>query len=254
MMHKTRRGSTKWVQSMARGDYAAYLTEVLDMFWNEDVAREAGIVCKHREWQHLVHGNEMATHIIDSVWTYTVSFVGLEVVWLKRYSHSPLGLLALLDTNDAVVKKDVLQKLQGWWRVLLLAETAAPNHEALKMALDQLEWTSNIYIREIFIGLDECKFRFVPLDLAEDLGQYTVKPKTTKPNEDGHNVNRDSARHGKSGQCGRKRRYHSLIQSTILEDLQQHVQGLGLYSYIHIYICIYTYILALWIAFTLSII
>jgi hypothetical protein len=88
----------------------------------------------------------------------------------------------------------------------------------MQMLLRTLDWNQNPYFRELLIGLDECKFKQVPDDIAEDIGLYTELPRTSKPNEDAHNIQRDRARHSKSGKCGRKRGYHSLTSSRILED------------------------------------
>lgn len=66
--------------------------------------------------------------------------------------------------------------------------------------------------------MDECRFELVPADLAEGIKQASRSLGATKLAEDAFNVLRDKTRHAKSGAMGRRRRYHTLLTATLLDD------------------------------------
>ena len=70
----------------------------------------------------------------------------------------------------------------------------------------------------MFIGTAECLFETTPQEVDDEVDGQASALKTTKAAEDGFNLLRDNSRRAKSSSLGRKKRFHCLLTSTILDD------------------------------------
>ncbi len=216
MHQKTQKGSREWLIIMSQEEYTHYLTDMVEEFFIEANAILCGMAAYTYSGEFAVHDDEVAENILGFIWTYVVYVVGSEVVWLRRYSHGPHGQMAAV--TAARYQRATLVKLAVWWGNLQEMEKDARDEPLLKQALEDLDWPRNIYFREHFVGFDETLFNAVADDQYEDFVNFSKAMRLTKPVEDAHNCIRDIARHTKSNRCGRKRRFHAIAQSTILED------------------------------------
>lgn len=149
---------------------------------------------------------------------FVAKLLGTELLWLRRCNHSPLYVLALLDDESSA--QPALETLQDWWEILLEAQVAAeePGKSSLKVALKAMQWPRNVWLREIMFGLDEAEYKLVPHDIAEEIHAFCRIVRRTNTVEGSFICIRDKSRHSKAGICGRKRRFHTIVESSILDD------------------------------------
>lgn len=215
---KTMEGGAAWLRDMVNCGYTGYLRNTLDLLGDEDMLVAAGFLSASSMGDFALFAKEEASRVAAALWDFVLKLLGSEVLWLRQYSHAPLFNIALLD--DPQEKQATLEALQDWWETLLEAEAAVsePENTCLKGALQSLQWAQSVWFREVMIGLDECEFHDIPGDLRQEVRAFARAARSTKTVEDAFNCVRDKTRHSKAGICGRKRRFHTIVESSILAD------------------------------------
>jgi len=154
--------------------------------------------------------------ICTLVWRYGLSLVGLELLWLRRFTHEPPGQLSAL--TEAHLQAETLQALKLSWDVLLRAEDAASSNPAVQGALDAACWTSCVWPRELLVGCAEADFQRVPDDVLRELQHRATCFTSSVLVERSFNWARDRLRHNKSGALGARQAYHLLLGSPLLAE------------------------------------
>lgn len=139
----------------------------------------------------------------------------------RFYSGRPFGKFFALLSGDRSVVDDALAWFEELWAALSSAEREAIDEPYLRKFLGALQFPSYTVDREMLISLAEARFQSVPTDMKAELEQASFGPFSTKINEDGFGVYTAESRQSKSGTLGREARWHRLITSSLLEDMDR---------------------------------
>lgn len=214
--HGRAAGCEVWSHEMSLKTNTGYLADVLASLVDTDSLTGAGLLTSGSSGMGYQHSDEAAAKVAQVVWAFVLSRIPSEVVWVRRYSHAPPGrFFALLRDST---REEALHELQAWWAILNEAERLAFHDDNTRGALSAMLWGKARWNREVFVGLDECQFEFVPADLREEIAQGSRAIGATKVAEDAFNVLGDKTGHAKSGAMGRRRRYHTLLTAMLLDD------------------------------------
>jgi len=167
----------------------------------------------------MEHGKETVDEILHSWYRYIIVTVGLEKIWLMRYSDCPPGLFAGLLREES--KPATLETMKRQWDALQKLEHLALKDEALSDELSNLCFSDAPWVRDVFIGGDECCFEDVPDEVVHDVEGMASGLGGTKGCEDLFNELRDETRHSKAGILGRKKRYFQMLNSTGLRTTER---------------------------------
>lgn len=193
-----------------------YLHECFDFLRDRDLMYMAALLSYRGRGQDMLHSSEVAIRLVSATWCYCLCCVGSDAVWLRNYSHGlPGRFFALLSPDH---QQSTLQELKRWWRALQVCEQFALNDPIVEGILEAVVWTTNIWVREVLVALDEACFESVPDDILLELEEASQAQRSTKVVEDSFNLLRDDTRHTKQGAQGRRRRFHCLTQSNLLPD------------------------------------
>jgi hypothetical protein len=220
VMHKTVQGSREWAIKMAKDTNVAYLTGILDGFRDMDMWIAAGLAKFGGTDPQPNFDDEVAIAIATDGMKFAFALMGCEVLWMWRYSKLPPGVFPLLLDEDS--KASCLLTMKEWWEVLNEFEEVVDEEDELFLIWKSLMFPAQPWVRDIFIGCDECNnFADCPDDCEAEVDGFAERLMTTKPCEDAFNVLRTTQRLAKCGNLGRRKRFQVLLRSNILRDCER---------------------------------
>lgn len=98
---KTMEGSANWLKDMASGKYLGYLRETLDLLGHHDMLVASGLKAHSIDSGFALLPLNDAKAIGATLFMFVVKLLGTELLWLRRYNHSPLCVLALHDDESS---------------------------------------------------------------------------------------------------------------------------------------------------------
>lgn len=216
VMQKTMEGSKQWLIEMSQKGYESPLLEVFDFMRDDGLLVACGLKSFCDFSSPFLFGTETGCGLVSSVFGYAVELIGSQLQWLMRHSHALPGLFyALLSPKS---EPAALATLRRWWDVLQNLERSMLDSVWLQQYHSDLIWPKVLWVREVLVGLSECRFERVPADLRSELEAVAMGFRSTKIVEDGFNMLRDRGRHHKSSRQGAALRFANLVSSSLMAD------------------------------------
>lgn len=216
VMQKTKQGCSEWCIDMALGRYCSGLAATFEVFRDEHMLVEAGLLSQCVAGEGFVFSLDIAGPMVEATFEFVLHLVGSEILWCRRYNDMPPGLFMALLSDEH--KEVSLRRLEGWWQALLEFEAEVLRDPSLRKFHSELTWAHASWVREIMTGLAEASWRKVPSDLREELLQVSRTFKSSKLAEDGFNLLRDRGRHHKAQRQSIGLRYANILTSALLSD------------------------------------
>lgn len=107
LLQKSVEGAQSWLLEHSRK--LIYLGNVVKEFHNPVYTRAAGLMGTTRDAALFTHPLPTGDLIASNVWRYVIKLLGAEILWLGRYVHEPLGVMATLVTDDKEEEGRMLQ-------------------------------------------------------------------------------------------------------------------------------------------------
>lgn len=167
-IHKTQAGLLEWHINMAVGDFVAPLQATFAQLQCESTLVRLGFIGKLADPESAMMAEETLMAEISAKLSRMLVAAGLQS--LRTFCDRPPGKFAGLLHRDGEVRSKCLE----WCRALYDAmtyfeEVAASGDRWVRDFLAKLTFTSNSWVRETLVALDEVQFQRVPGRCGEEL-------------------------------------------------------------------------------------
>ena len=156
---------------------------------------------------------------LRSFFALVLSQLASHAMFTASYSCSLPHKFGALLHEDPAVQQETLRWLEHVWATLCKLEELALDDDACAQFLRELVWPQLHYCREVLITLAERQWQGVPDDLRQHLLGQAIGFAGTKCVEDGFNFFRDAEVDSKSRVLSRKHRWHHVIASGLMEEV-----------------------------------
>lgn len=89
VMCDTKRGGVEWGIAMARREYVAELTDIVEAGNDARLLYATGLLSHSERAKDMVHPPQVSQAICEHAFKYIVALVTTELLWLRRYSEEP---------------------------------------------------------------------------------------------------------------------------------------------------------------------
>jgi hypothetical protein len=199
-----------------RGVFSGMLCSTLDRLCDEELLYKLHFY-DGSEKHAFSHEVEEETYVLSRLWAYSLGLVFSRWATLMEFRTFPKVFILLL-TPDKEELGALLRMLKLWWEWMQYMEALAIVDKKAKdwyASLIVVDW---VFVRSVFIQLEEMDFASVPACLLDDLEAYGWSQAGTVICENMMKVLATKSRHHPSRQLSRQSRYHAMHTSKLLSE------------------------------------
>ena len=215
---KTQSGRLRWNVQMASGENLEYIVQTHNIFTNQDLLLNMGLVACGGHVSEALMPPTMAQDVLDALFTFWRSLAALEIAFARSYSECMPAMAFTQLAYDAPVRRQGMENMKQLWERLQKAEAQMPEYPFLYDFLHRLDWPVNLWCRELLLTAAECNFTVLPENILQELQDASRGVSSTKTVEDSFNYLRAQSEPVRNGKQGPLQIWHALHTSSILED------------------------------------